>query len=150
MDMQNLQPLVLENAALRAEFGRTNGALIALAAQHSRWRVIGRPQLGLSFGRVVPLPDRLNHRVPGETQPLSSYDHDRGGRRLTLRWRTLSGETGVPLDIDFTGVVELTDCGLEWTGYVVNRSAHRATGSRAVTSAITTRATRSWCSFCSS
>jgi hypothetical protein len=74
---------------------------------------------------VVPLPDRLNHRVFGEKQKLTGYEFDKARNRLTLTWDRPVSETGMTIDATFTGVVTLTEFGLDFTGQVVNRGQHR-------------------------
>lgn len=116
--------LTLENEVLKVRFDPKTGALVELVSQATRWRIIGRAKLGLSFGMVVPLPDRLNHRVFGEKQRLTRFALDPDGQRLTLTWQRPVSETGLTLDLTFTGIVALTEFGLEFTGEMANRTEH--------------------------
>ena len=63
---------VLENEALRLRFAADTGRLCELVARDTGWSVLDRPELGLSFRLMVPLPGRRNNPVYGEDQKASS------------------------------------------------------------------------------
>ena len=44
----------LENETLCLEFDRDTGALVGLTAVETGWRILDRPDLGLSFRLLVP------------------------------------------------------------------------------------------------
>jgi hypothetical protein len=120
-----MKKLKLENDGLRAGFDAKTGALVELGNPRTGWSIVRQTGLGLSFGMVVPLPDRLNHRVFGERQKLTRCVFDKARNRLTLVWDRPVSETGMTIDATFTGVVTLTEFGLEFTGEVVNRGVAR-------------------------
>jgi len=115
----------LNNEYIVAGFDERSGALLELRSPATGWSVLGNGNAGLSFSMVVPLDDRLNHRVLGQKQKLAGYEVSVDGRRLTLVWERPVSETGMELDLTFTGIVEVTPLGLEFSGKVVNRSPHR-------------------------
>jgi hypothetical protein len=115
----------ISNNSISAGFDETTGALVELSNPATGWSIIRRRELGLSFSMVVPLADRLNHRVFGRSQKLTRFESSSDGRRLTLVWDRPISETGLTLDITFTGVVELTEFGLAFSGELANRGSHR-------------------------
>lgn len=50
--------ITLRNKWLTAVFAEENGALVSLVHQTTGWQLLGRPELGLSFRMLLPLPDR--------------------------------------------------------------------------------------------
>src|SRR5262249_42517737 len=84
----------LENAALRLEFNRENGALVGLTALESGWQVLNRPHLGLSYRLMMPLPGRRNNPVFGEKQAVTSIDIAADRRGATLVWSGVRSEFG--------------------------------------------------------
>ncbi|MCL5995802.1 MAG: DUF6259 domain-containing protein [Chloroflexi bacterium] len=116
--------IVLENKNLRLEFAHDTGALVGLTAVKTGWRILDRPQLGLSFRLLVPLradtnpdrqaqdwqqPGRRNNPVYGEKQTLASVNVAAGGRSATFVWRGITSEYGGKLDIDVTLTVALSE-----------------------------------------
>jgi len=114
--------LVLENDALRAEFSAETGALVALQSKLTGWAIHRRPELGVSFQMLVPLPEMRNNPVNGEKQRVSRVIH--GDQSLTFIWNSVVSEHGGELPIAFTGTVTLTSVGLTFTGSVTNNSPY--------------------------
>lgn len=110
---------------LSAGFDESTGALVELVNPTTGWAIIHRPGLGLSFNMIVPLADRLNHRVFGRDQKLTRCERSADGCRLTLVWDRPVSEIGWTIDATFTGTVALTQFGLEFTGVVENRGPDR-------------------------
>lgn len=100
---------ILENETLRLEFERLNGALIGMTAVKTGWEILSRPQLGLSFRLMVPLPGRRNNGVLGEKQPLSSLKIGKDGKSATFRWDGVTSEYGGKHDMKLTLNVKLTE-----------------------------------------
>jgi sugar phosphate isomerase/epimerase len=104
-----MDTFTLENETLRLEFNRQNGTLVGLTALPSGWRILDRPQVGLSFRLLVPLSDeRRNNPVFGEKQPVSQVAIAADKRSATFTWDSVSSETGGRLDIRLTLKVSLT------------------------------------------
>jgi hypothetical protein len=98
--------LYLQNETLRIQFERHTGALTGLTALPTGWKILDRPDLGLSFCLLVPLRDQKdwhapadrprNNHVEGEKQSLSSYTIDPGGRAVHFTWdHVISEKAGV-------------------------------------------------------
>jgi len=54
-----MDTFTLENDTLRLEFDRQFGTLVGLTALPGGWRILDRPQVGLSFRLLVPNPSVL-------------------------------------------------------------------------------------------
>jgi hypothetical protein len=100
----------LKNDNLVLEFNRANGALVSLSAVRTDWKILDRPQLGLSFRLLLPLSEeRRNNPVYGEKQALSTLEVTPGGRCATLGWDGVTSEYGGKHDIKLTLNVTLDD-----------------------------------------
>ncbi len=134
-----MSTLILENETLRLEFDRAKGALVGLTAVGTGWRILDRPELGLSFRLLVPqrrdkagpfsdagfVPDgRRNNPVYGEKQKLTSLDVAADGRAATFVWDGVMSELGERLDIKLTLTVALTGRQAVYAVTVDNRSPH--------------------------
>ncbi|MGD0006403.1 MAG: DUF6259 domain-containing protein [Anaerolineaceae bacterium] len=100
----------LENGTLCLEFNRANGALVGLSAVPTGWKILDRPQLGLSFRLLVPLSDeKRNNPVFGEKQPLSRLEIGRDNRSAVFYWDEVTSEYGGKLPIRLVLSVSLDD-----------------------------------------
>src|ERR1035437_4028802 len=81
-----MNDIILENEALRLRFDRETCCLTELVALQTGWHVLDRPDLGLSFRLMIPLPGQRNNPVYGEHQPASAVALDDDGQGLTLIW----------------------------------------------------------------
>jgi hypothetical protein len=120
---------------LRAEFDPSSGALVALVHKATGWRIHSRPELGLSFRLMAPLPGRRNNQVLGHRQAAPAVEVSPTGRSVTFTWTKLRSEHGGELDITFRSTVTLasgessapTGSGasrLTFEGEVANRSPY--------------------------
>ena len=116
-----MNTITLGNNWTTAHFDSQNGALVGFTSKAGNWEILRRAELGLSFEMLVPLPDRLSHRISGGKQALTAHNLD-GTDRLTLSWEGMTSEAGLHLDISFRGTITLEDRGLRFAGEVHNRS----------------------------
>jgi Domain of unknown function (DUF6259) len=122
----------LQNNTLSLEFDRTTGALVGLTAKRTGWKILDRPQLGLSFRLLVPLradadwhaDSPRNNPVYGEKQALTALDVAADGRSATFVWDGVTSEYGGRLDIKLTLTVRLNDQQAVYAMTVDNRSPH--------------------------
>jgi hypothetical protein len=113
----------LENQTLRLEFDEQSGALTSLAAVQRRWKILDRPNLGLSFRLLVPLSEeRRNNPVYGEKQKLAGLEVSPDGQRAVFIWDKVNSEVGGVLPIRFTLEVALTERQAVFTPVVENQS----------------------------
>ena len=93
----------LKNDNLALEFQRDNGALVGLTALRSGWKILERPELGLSFRLLVPLnEERRDNPVLGEKQTLTRLEIGQDGRSALFGWDGLGSEYGGRHDIRLT------------------------------------------------
>ena len=115
--------MLLSNQHLHATFDDATGALSTLESRATGWRLQDRPELGLGFRMLVPLPDRRNNQVTGP-QKLAGIEQSTDGNRLTLTWNHLQPQNGEALDITFVATVTLEGATLRFEARLDNRSPH--------------------------
>ena len=115
---------ILENELLTVTFDPSTGALVNLVSKHNGWEIQRRRELGRTFSMLVPLHDRRNNPVLGEKQAPPIAKMDTGKNRISFTWNHLKSEYGGVLDISFTGIITLTDNGLDFEAKVVNNSPY--------------------------
>ena len=115
--------IILENQSLHMEFSIDNGSLVGLTAHNSGWKILDRPQLGLSFRLLIPLSEeRRNNPVFGEKQKVTSIDVTPDRRSLTFVWDGLISELGGKHEIEVTLKVELTEQQAIYRMRITNRT----------------------------
>ena len=118
----NRKQLKLENDHLLAVFDPSNGSLMKLENKKTKWEVIYRKPLEQSFEMLIPLPWKRFHYVEGIEQ--SPPKIEMSGNKITFTWTSLKSKLlEKPLNITFTGIVELTDNGLRYSGKVINNDS---------------------------
>jgi hypothetical protein len=104
-----MEALILQNNALKLEFSRETGALIGLTALETGWKILDRPQLGLSFRLLLPLEGMRNNPVYGEKQTVSSIQHDPGMNRVSFTWERVMSERGGEQAVRVTQTITLSE-----------------------------------------
>jgi hypothetical protein len=116
--------IVLENDDLRAAFDKDTGDLIELAGKAIGWQFQRRPELGLSFELLVPLPEKRNNPVYGTRQKLTRYELFPDKNAVSFFWDKLVSEQGGVLDINLSATAALDSSGLTFTMKVDNHSPY--------------------------
>jgi hypothetical protein len=114
-----MEKIILQNKNLLLEFDKRNGALVGLTALPSGWKILDRPDLGLSFRLLVPLRDQKdwhapadrprNNYVEGEKQPLTTCSISEDGRQAEFTWENIRSEKGGCLPIQVRLEVRLEE-----------------------------------------
>lgn len=127
-----MDTIFLENDNLRLQFDRRNGALTGMTALPSGWKILDRPELGLSFRLLVPLRDQKdwhtpsdrprNNYVEGEKQTLSSFTITSNGQQIEFGWENVVSEKAGQLPIKVTIVVRLEGKLAVFTATIENNS----------------------------
>ena len=123
LNLDSVHTVVLENGSIKAVFDRKSGRLTSLVSKQTGWQIQKRGDLSRSFRMAVPLPGRRDHCVYGEKQSSCRFVI-LNRNKLEIAWENLSSECGQHLDIRFTGYVELTDDGLQFSARVENNSPY--------------------------
>jgi Domain of unknown function (DUF6259) len=115
----------LENGNMRLTFERANGALVGLTAVKSGWRILDRPNTGLSFRLLLPLgEERRNNPVYGEQQQAPRIEVTPDNRQGTFVWDGVTSQYGGFHDIRVTLQVSLTEDQAVWAMTIANHSAY--------------------------
>jgi hypothetical protein len=118
-----MSELVLQNQNLRLEFRKDTGALTDLTAMKTGWKILDRPELGLSFRLLLPLDEeKRNNPVYGEKQALTRLEVDTNGRSATFGWDGVASEYGGKHDIRLTLNVTLDETQAVFAMTVENHS----------------------------
>jgi hypothetical protein len=113
--------VILEDDALLVAFDRQSGALARLHRKQTGWIVERRPELGMSFRLLVPLPHQRTNFVLGEKQRAASVEK-LSPRQVRIEWKNLLSEHGGVLPITFTTTVTLDQGVLNFTSALKNDS----------------------------
>lgn len=124
LDENTIIPVVLEDAVLKAVFDKNSGRLVSLVSKKTGWQIQRRGYLSRSFRLAVPLPGRRDNCIYGERQKLRNVEISDDGKKIIFTWNKLMSDCDKELNIKFTGTVELTDKGLQFTAQVDNNSPY--------------------------
>ena len=115
---------VLENENLQVRLNPDNGAITGIRAVRSGWDILKRPELGVSFRLLLPLPERRNNSVFGEMNPAYSSTLSPDGKQASFIWRGVESQYGGRHDIDVTLDVTLYLHKIVFSLAVDNRSQY--------------------------
>lgn len=113
--------VVLENSYFRVIFDRASGALMGLERKSSGWGIHRRPELGVSFRMLAPLPTRRDNFILGQKQHATNVE--KFGNRVKLEWNNLLSEHGGVLPVRFSALVTLDGNALKFESSLVNGSS---------------------------
>jgi hypothetical protein len=120
-----MEILRMENETLCLTFDQQTGALVGLSSPLNDWKILARPQLGLSFQLLVPLSEeRRNNPVYGEKQKLTSVAISDDNRQATFYWERIQSEYGGVHDIRIQMDVHLHDEQAIFSMRIENRSEY--------------------------
>ena len=116
--------IVLKNNNLCLELNPSDGALIGLTAVKTGWKILDRPQLGLSFRLLVPIPDRRNNPIYGEKQIVSDIKVSPDSSSAVFIWNSLVSEYGGSHDICLKVEIKLDDQQVLYALHIDNHSEY--------------------------
>jgi len=122
LDENSIVPVVLEDSVVKAVFDKNSGRLVLLINKKTGWEIQRRGYLSRSFRLAVPIPGRRDNCIYGERQQLCKAEISNNNRKITFTWNKLINDCGKELDIEFTGIIELTVNGLQFTAKIINNS----------------------------
>lgn len=114
--------VVLEDGELLVALDKTTGALTRLERKSTHWVIQRRPELGLSFRLLVPLPGRDDNFVLGQKQKAIRVEKV-SASRIELEWKDLISEHGGVLPITLSATVELQGGQLAFGATLANNSS---------------------------
>ncbi|MGH9654522.1 MAG: hypothetical protein ACRD6B_13785, partial [Bryobacteraceae bacterium] len=118
---ESANEVVLENSHFRVSFDSASGALTGLERKQSGWKIHRRPELGVSFRMLAPLPNRRDNFILGQKQHAVKVE--KIGNRVNLEWNNLLSEHGGVLPIRFTATVTLDGDTLKFESSLANNSS---------------------------
>ncbi len=113
--------IVLQDSRLLVAFDSQTGALTRLVSKNPEWTIERRPNLGISFRMLVPLPDRQDNFIFGQRQRAVRVDRV-SAHEVVIEWKDLISQHGGVLPITFTATVTLNNGVLKFGGKIVNDS----------------------------
>jgi len=103
-------------------FDSNSGALTRWEDKATHWILERRPELGISFRLLAPLPDRRDNFVLGQKQKAARVERI-SGNEIVLQWKDLTSEHGGVLPMTLTATVTLTNGVLAFNATLENRSS---------------------------
>jgi len=113
--------LVLEDSALLVAFDKGTGAITRMHRKSTDWMIERRPELGVSFRILAPLPNQRTNFVLGRRQRAASVEK-LAANQVRLKWSNLLSEHGGVLPITFTATVTLKEGALTFESTLENDS----------------------------
>ncbi len=98
--------VVLEDTHLLVAFDSNSGALTRMVRKSTGWVIERRPELGVSFRLLAPLPHQRANFVLGQKQRAASVQKV-GDNQVRLEWKNVVSEHGGVLPLTFTATVTL-------------------------------------------
>ncbi len=114
--------VVLEDQELLVAFDRKTGALTRLVRKSTRWVVERRPELGVSFRLLVPLPRQRANFVLGQKQTAAKVEKV-SPTEVQLVWRDPVSEHGGAIPLVLTATVTLVKGVLTFRAVLENHSS---------------------------
>ncbi|MHB1856230.1 MAG: DUF6259 domain-containing protein, partial [Acidobacteriaceae bacterium] len=113
--------IVLEDREVLIAFDADSGALTRFHRKSTQWAIQRRPELGISFRLLAPLPDRRNNFVLGQKQRAVEVKK-LSDQQVRLQWKNLVSEHGGVLPMTFTALVTLDSGAVTFDSSLINDS----------------------------
>ncbi len=114
--------VILEDDAFLVAFDSSTGALTRMTRKATGWVIERRPELGVSFRLLAPLPHRRTNYVLGQKQRASRVEKI-STTQVRLSWSDMVSEHGGVLPVSLTATVTLERGGLMFEAALSNQSA---------------------------
>ena len=115
------EEVVLQDGELLVAFDKGSGALTRLERKSTHWMIARRPELGVSFRLLVPLPHRRANFILGQSQRAARVEKV-SDSQIELEWKDPVSEHGGVVPLTFTATVTLENGVLTFAANLVNRS----------------------------
>src|SRR5580692_10638451 len=115
------EEVVLEDNELLVAFDKASGALTRMVRKSTQWTIERRPELGVSFRLLVPLPKQRANFVLGQKQRAASVEKI-SSNRVEIVWKNPVSEHGGVVPLTFSAAVELENGVLTFTATLENDS----------------------------
>lgn len=113
--------VVLENGEFLVAFDKATGALTRIERKSTHWVVQRRPELGMSFRLLVPLPHQRANFVLGQKQRAAKVEKT-SDNTIEIVWKNPVSEHGGTVPLTFTATATLDAGNLSFTATLENDS----------------------------
>lgn len=113
--------VVLEDSELLVAFDKAAGALTRLERKSTHWVIHRRPELGISFRLLVPLPNQRANFVLGQKQHAAKVEKT-SENTVAIIWENPVSEHGGVIPLTLTSTVTLKDGSLCFAANLENHS----------------------------
>lgn len=114
--------VVLQDSKVLVAFDSTTGALTRLEDKSTHWEIERRPELGLSFRLLAPVPGHRSNFVFGEKQRSAQVERV-SDHEVHLQGKKLVSQHAGVLAMTFSAAVTLDNGKLTFEGDLVNDSS---------------------------
>jgi hypothetical protein len=119
-----MKDIVMSGKTLSLTISGQTGAIIGLESKLTGWKILDRPELGLSFRLLLPLSEELrNNQVLGERQRPASIAPSADGTSVRIAWDALVSERGGRHDIGVVLDLRMEDRAAIFAMSIDNRSS---------------------------
>jgi hypothetical protein len=112
---------VIEDRELLAAFDKTSGALTRLVRKQTNWVVQRRPELGISFRLLAPLPRQRANFVLGQKHTAATVERI-SANEVRIIWNDPVSEHGGVVPLTLTATATLANGVLTFNATLVNKS----------------------------
>lgn len=113
--------VVLEDSDLLVAFNQSTGALTRLERKSTHWVIQRRPELGISFRLLVPVPHQRANFVLGQKQRAARVEKT-SSNQVEIVWKDPVSEHGEVIPLTFTATVTLENGSLTFAASLANES----------------------------
>jgi hypothetical protein len=113
--------VVLEDEYFLIAFDQLSGAMTRLIKKNTHWSIQNRPELGLSFRMLAPLPRQRTNFIFGNQQRARRVERI-SDHQMQIEWNNLQSQHGGVLPIRFVATVTLAAGELTFEAEVQNNS----------------------------
>jgi len=113
--------VVIEDRDQLVAFDKKSGALTRLARKKGNWVVECRPELGVSFRLLAPLPRQRANFVLGQKQTAATVER-LSDTQVRIVWNDPVSEHDGVVPLTLTATATLSDGALTFNATLVNRS----------------------------
>ena len=115
------QEVILEDPEFLVAFDKASGAITRMERKTSRWMIERRPELGVSFRLLAPLPHQRTNFVLGQKQRAERVEKV-GGDKVEIVWKNPVSEHGGTVPLTLTATVTLRNGALSFVATLDNES----------------------------
>lgn len=114
--------IILQDSKFLVAFDSSTGAIVRMEDKSLGWKIMDRPEFGVSFRIHVPTPDNRMNFIQGQKQRVSKIEKV-SENMVEIMWKDLQSDFGGQLPIIFTSTVTLSDGKVTFEPVLKNNSS---------------------------